>query len=54
MNELIKKIGSLGVILEMISYFVLFWVFFAGEGGWGGAVGWLEFNREDHLLEIKS
>jgi hypothetical protein len=40
MNELIKKTGSLGVILEIISYFVLF-CFFAGEGD---GVGWLEFN----------
>ena len=46
MNELMKKTGSLGVILEIISYFVLLWFFAGGGGGGGGggAVGWLEFN----------
>jgi hypothetical protein len=36
MNELMKKTGSLGVILEIISYFVLFW-FFARVGCGGVA-----------------
>ena len=45
MNALMKKTGSLGVILEISPICFVLWFFFAGEG--------LEFNREDNLLEIK-